>query len=291
MDAFGAIIGGIMNKQNPFSVYDFLGYLIPGFFFLVTGKFLLENNIFLLSYSNFTSKFETVCNNGKIDQLAMIVILGYIVGHLISFISSITVERYSIWTIDYPSAYILNAETDIGIFNIDKNKFPRIILRILSLIVLLPIVIFDRLLGYKMKMNSLITKGLDPLLEDLTTQKIVKLLLDNYHLEIMEKELKEDVDAFRLIYHYCVEHMPNHFPKLQNYVALYGFSRTMTFVCISFSWIFIIQGLITSNNLHIVFFVAFIMSLISYLFYVCFNKFYRKFSLEAIMALTTNYQM
>lgn len=96
-----------MIRQNPFSIYDFLGYLIPGS--LVIYAYLaidyLNNNL-EFEIEDFISTFS----NFKLEGVFFFIIVSYTIGHLVSFTSSITIERYAIWRYSYPSKYLLSFE-------------------------------------------------------------------------------------------------------------------------------------------------------------------------------------
>jgi p-aminobenzoyl-glutamate transporter AbgT len=78
--------------------------------------------------------------------------------------------------------------------------------------------------------------------------------------------------------------------KFNNYVALYGFTRAISFVFCAFGWILLIKIIADrikpneSENWHIYAFIA--SSLLSYFFYLAFVKFYRRYTLEGFMCLT-----
>jgi hypothetical protein len=79
-------------KQNPFSLYDFLGYLIPGstliYLFIIIENWTnnkVENN--LESIFSYVSKYN-------FQEIFFFIIIFYAIGHLLSFISSVTIEKY-----------------------------------------------------------------------------------------------------------------------------------------------------------------------------------------------------
>lgn len=109
------------------------------------------------------------------------------------------------------------------------------------------------------------------------------------------KDVDTEGDTFRLIYHYAIEHSENHVSKMQNYVTLYGFTRTLTFISCILFWEIIILGfykyyLCYQNSLlKYCFFIKFGLVtfagfFITFFLYWDFNKFYRKFSMEAYLA-------
>lgn len=270
-------------EQNPFSIYDFLGYLIPGLLFTYGALFILNadiENIFVFP------KF-----NLELDQYFIILIFSYLVGHILSYLSSVSIELYSIWTIGYPSRYILNLGFPGFWHNIFKEK--QVLKRILKLFMvfyIFPIALCDIVVRKIFKIKDLLGKSVDPIISDLINKKVNEYLIDNFSEEKM-KEIKESntTDFFNLIYHYTLEKYSAHISKLNNYVALYGFTRTICFAFITLSWIVIVKGFGGVFSLRVTF-VIFLLSLISSILYLDFNKFYRKYSLEALMAFVANYK-
>jgi hypothetical protein len=272
-------------KQNPFSFYDFLGYLTLGAVFLY-GILFMVGHIHQdpIDFSSVTSHltFE------KTEIYIPFVLAAYISGHFLSFLSSITIERYSIWAHGYPSKYLLGKRARY--FPAKDNT--RKVVRFLTGILLTPITVFDWALGEKMGMRALYAKQLDKYLIAVLNNKIAGLTID--HICVIPKNEEHgtasEVDFFLFAYHYAVENAPNHFSKMQNYVALYGFLRTLTFISLLVYWELwwhTLSGVITvSNGLYLMLGVA----AFTYLMFMAFVKFYRRFSLEALMAMAVSYQ-
>ena len=89
-----------MEYKNPFSFYDFLGYFIPGalFCYLFVLAFGAKVGDWIgLDFFQGLSLFE---------QSIAFIIVSYVLGHIVNYLSTITIERYSIWSIGYPSKYI-----------------------------------------------------------------------------------------------------------------------------------------------------------------------------------------
>ena len=91
-------------KQNPFSLYDFLGYFIPGA--LVLYLIMIIEHLKKVNSFDITDIFECV-SNPSVNQALLFIILSYVAGHFLSYISSITIEQYANWKYDYPSKYLL----------------------------------------------------------------------------------------------------------------------------------------------------------------------------------------
>jgi len=273
-----------MNKITPFSFYDFLGYLIPGsmalFIILMLQKCISLN---CLDFSFVLSQSTII----DFNNVFILIVTSYVLGHIISYISSVSIEKYSVWKLGYPSKYLLGYSAK-DYFYEDLGK-KRLFYRLLNAIFLLPFILWDVFIGDELKMNTLIAKPLDKSLSNLVKLKISQFMKCEYP-EIDAAKHAEENDYFRIIYHYIVEKSPSHFPKLQNYVALYGFARTLTLIFVLLSWSIVIVWKRVNLNISQAIFAFLIFSFMGYIMNACFNKFYRKFSLEAYMALLVVYK-
>jgi hypothetical protein len=270
-------------KQNPFSVYDFLGYFTPG-------ALLLYGTLFFFGlHSNETSVLDHLKETLSFDKPEIyipFVLISYVAGHLINYMSSITVERYSIWALDYPSRYLLNREYS-GYFGVSEHKTLRRFLRLFIAILILPVSVLDFLLGYLFGMRDLYAKKLDDFLITIIQNKSKKLIKSDKDLGFnAESEDHQKYDSFRYIYHYAVEHSANHLPKMQNYVALYGFLRSLTLLSVILFWCLLWHVYFNPLPSQRAYLEIACTSLLAFAFYIAFVKFYRRFTLEAFMAAT-----
>jgi len=266
-------------KQNPFSLYDFLGYLLPGAFFIYV---VATVRAWLSANETLRDVLHKHLNLAEPERILPFLILAYLLGHLLSFLSSITVERYSIWQYGYPSKYLVGMGYP-GYFMVDAPKFPRIVLRLFIFVLLLPISVPDVILGRFLRMRYLYAKGLDKPLVDILRKKLDFLV--EHHCGHLGTVPAKDTDFFRLVYHYVLEHAPAHVPKMQNYVALYGFLRTQCFLFVVSWWLVKALtgvGRLPTSRANAV---LGLMALVAYVLFMAFVKFYRRFSLEALMAL------
>lgn len=273
-------------KPNPFSLYDFLGYFTPG-------AILIYSVLLGVGYadpeSTAVGKLSEYFTFDKPEIYIPFIIVSYTLGHLLSFISSSTIERYSVWAIGYPSKYLLGIKHD-GYFAVKEHRFVRGVLRGLTAILLLPVSFPDFIFGYFLSFRKVYAKQLDPLLIALLRAKTESLI--NRKAELLNPgDFGEasDQDYFRYVYHYALENAPHHGPKMQNYVALYGFLRTITLLTIVLAWIelwYIYSSPSVTSSLWLA---AIGISLTSYVFYLSFVKYYRRFSLEALMAMSVTY--
>lgn len=186
-----------MIKQNPFSLYDFLGYFIPGatliYLYLYFSK--LDSSNYEMNLTDFFG------NEGiKFEGFLFFIIISYAIGHLNNYISSVLVEKYANWVYDYPSKYLLKIEK--------KFSFKTITLkRILIFISILPVSILDLFLGHLCKFKNLYVIHLDDFLIYCVRTKSVKILnriVPHNETQEIPKEIG-DYDFFRILQHYALK--------------------------------------------------------------------------------------
>lgn len=281
-------------NQNPFSVYDFLGYLVPGMLCSI-GIVFINQNPYLFSFLVF-NKFENYTEG------FVVLILCYLLGHLLSFLSSITIEKYSVWTLGYPSKYLFKQQKESFwksiIKKYDKNhKYGsvlriifRIIIKTVISLIILPITVCDIIIRHVFRLLDQYSRPFDDDLITLVGKSLDDLLVKKFNAKEVCGSKEAEHDYFRIIYHYALEKANNHNHKMQNYVSLYGFTRTTCFIFVALFWYCIIayyrNGYLL-DYLHI----PILIGLVSFILYIDFNKFYRKYSVEAVMAATISYRI
>ena len=265
--------------QNPFSLYDFLGYFIPGAILIYAFIFMDSGAHFSINCILETIKLE------NIDNYLPFIIFAYLSGHLISFISSYTVEKYAVWRYGFPSKFLLNVPHD-GYFNKSK-KIKHITLRVVIALLLIPLSIFDLLFGLIFNFKYWNNRIFDVFSIDMITQN-----MSHAYSKISKNskpgavELK-DQDFFTILYHYVLERNKNHSIKIQNYVALFGFLRCITFLFVLIFWYVFYQLIISNTSFLSSLTILSLIAFISYIFFLSFLKFYKRYSMEILMALTT----
>lgn len=287
----------LMIKQNPFSLYDFLGYFIPGA--LVLHTVLLIPHLSIIHSATDLISIISLKDEFQIDKFIFFIIVSYSLGHLINYVSSITIERFANWKYDYPSKYLIGINHHQKYFRKDikrKNFFYRIFLSI----IILPIFIWDLILGEYLSFKDFYTKKLDVFLIEVITQKFLVLLDTIYPPDC---DGLKDKDYHRILSHYVYENSKNHQHKLSNYVALYGFLRSLCFISVLIFWLYIIY---LTNNIYEYFSILnytglfdlikdisllkicilLSITIISYIYFMAFMKFYRRYTLETYMLIT-----
>ncbi|MEZ4841750.1 MAG: hypothetical protein R2821_09665 [Flavobacteriaceae bacterium] len=293
-----------MIKQNPFSLYDFLGYLIPGatliYIYLIIDFINEKGNFELESFLKNIGDFEY-------EEFFIFVVIAYTLGHLLSFISSVTIERYGNWKYGYPSKYLLDLkkknyfektqrkenETEEDKKKRNNNKI-RNRWRFVIGFFLFPMVLLDFLIGNIIGISKSYEKGLDEFLKKSITIKVSKLL---FKLKLTEQDNRDNfnpnnIDFHRIVTHYAFENCKEHQFRMVNYVALYGFLRNLALIFIILFWIYFLLGLKSINcNLEInwvLFKILIGLAIASFISFMAFMKFYRRYTLEGLMLIVVD---
>lgn len=284
-------------EKNPFSLFDFLGYFIPGSFALFLIYFL-QNDLGLEFYFK-KANVDTLKTEISIIFMTFFIILAYMMGHILSFLSTLTIENFTLWMFGYPSKNLMN-------INMSKHYFEKKLknsgstnwtatllsytLRFLLAVFLAPIALLSITIGKVLDLNkSVYTKDIGEPYISLIKEKIIK----RFHQ--LDPTLTLDFrkhDYNKLLIHHSYNINASHQPKLMNYVALYGFLRVISFILNLLSMYLLIDILSDDKftvNFHknfsaqlITFLVAVFITYVSYLGYL---KFYRRYSQENLMIM------
>lgn len=296
--------------KNPFSIYDFIGYLFPGILFLLLIVYFwpFSSSDSLGEFLNIKN-FVSVCNekllgtsNSLSDSTVLtiitVIIISYILGHVLSYVSSMTVEYMSIKAFGYPSDYLFkNTVTtwkslwtnffpfSFKLKDLFKNFFP-FLERITVWTALFPVTSFLFFLGVPSKMVAYLKRPVDNYVINNITS-VLRCMTNR--LKLPEINLNLDIDSHRIVMHYVYYKMPESHVKANNYIALYGFLRTMALVfCLLFDYL-LFEMLCwikfdKEKDGKLIFFIIALYFLCNIL-YMGFMKFYRRFTLENYMAL------
>ncbi|MBC7847838.1 MAG: hypothetical protein H7Y10_15260 [Flavobacterium sp.] len=284
-------------EKNPFSLFDFLGYFIPGAFGLFLFYFL-QNNAGLEYYFE-VDNIKNLNTDISFLYITFFVILSYTLGHILSFLSTLTIENFAVWMLGYPSKNLLGIYGTEKYFekkykNLNINKKATYLsysLRFLLFIFLAPISFLSITIGEVLDLNnSVYKKSLKEPYISLIKTKIEGLFrgLDN-NLQI--DLIKHDYNKL-LIHHSYNINVP-HQPKLMNYVSLYGFLRVISFLLNLLSIFMLLKIFLFNENLNINIFeefniesiILFISSFLTYITYLGYLKFYRRYTQENLMIL------
>lgn len=223
-------------EKNPFSLYDFLGHLIPGALFLIIfftmfqgyNENVFENFSTLKFYdiSTYTHLLKGISNFNMGFVSISFILSAYISGNVISYISSQTIEKILTRMFDYPSKWLLGESNNTiyiwkNYFNIDRDlciraKIGPIILLVINLVLTFPLCLLISICEVFFKITQYITNPLDDEIISAIKHKeellAKKLLIINY---------TKTSDFHRVIMHYVYMNLDKSDIKTDNYIALY----------------------------------------------------------------------
>lgn len=269
-----------MIQQNPFSLYDFLGYFIPGALALYL-LFILGLHD-LLDSNDIISKIVLGDENGNFSYYLFLVIISYSFGHIINFCSSMLVETYAKHKYGYPSKYILGYSKKSYF---DSYRSIGNIIRFFIWIIIIPISLIDLLFGEFLNFKEYYTRPVDQQTINTIKVKVRKMLLQlGFEIKKWDDEkVFTKIDFYKIASHYVYEHTTAHRFKLTNYVILYGFLRSLSLINVILFWysfvLFFKEQIFFSKE----FIFLLLSSFIGYISYIGFLKFYRRYTLEGLM--------
>lgn len=277
-------------SDNPFSIQDFLGYFFPGATVLIALYFYVPEVKSLLSFEKDEATMGYV----------MCIIIAYVLGHVVALLSSITVEKYINWKYGYPSNFLLKSYSrkryfrgrrmnNSGINEKRQKQFMRRkrILRGIVLFLIAPISLLDAFLSWRLGVDYYFTRKLPKQQVSMIRAKSTNLYKE-LNIYSFNRPVFQD-DFHRIIHNYYYERAGRHSRRMENCIATYDFLRSMSFVFVVLFFVVLIGGVLSINfSLPIDWKrIAFIMgyAILSYVCYMGFMKFYRKFTIENFMCL------
>ena len=225
-----------LSNKNPFSTFDFLGYFFPGALFV--GVFYILTDYLSLRRDLLPPLFieiQVYVATHKGMGVFLLILLCYVLGHLLSYVSSVTIELFYTWCYGYPTKYLLRVKSTQNekrrggerqhIFVSDlgwRGKCGHLLICLLLLPVTIGHFLIERLFGLSGFLEKELPKDI---------AESVKLKVNNLFqkLGISIPSDYSRTDVHRVVMHYVYEHCPMHQVKFDNYVALYGFLRSVTF--------------------------------------------------------------
>jgi hypothetical protein len=290
-------------ERLPFTVYDVLGYLVPGTFALwVAFVFVKKMNTKAILTSN-ALNIVGPGSEGVYFALFIFLIAAYATGHLVGLLSSISVEKLAVEYFGYPSRFLTaNSEKEFSLIiasNMQNYSFKRIRVKFAKLFcwpiwIFIKLLIFTELYTIFMKLlnNNIVSK--------------FKFRLKSLEIEAGKFD---DFEWWKGVEFYIINNIPHAFTRMYNYLTIFGFCRNFSFIFIVISNLYAAKfickifptydGLVTHEgrfgqwhweiqaNWDWSLLIASLGSgLIASLFFLGFLKFYRRYSEEAILALS-----
>ncbi|MFN4944397.1 MAG: hypothetical protein ACK5G9_11470 [Akkermansiaceae bacterium] len=282
------------TKTLQFTAYDFLGYLVPGlaFFALVDMSIAFHFQHMPLSYDAMCGRYSQIKWQGAIP----LALLCYYVGHMVSFLSSMTIERYARWRYGHPMRFLLEYPSVYPrFFNTGGNsgnwsKF----FRFFTAIVLWPLWFWESLLLVTGILKNYI-RSMGPQLVA-TVKEALAWLREKAGITI-DPSPDYPTEFESLAINFTLESAPAHVYSLRNYVVLYGFIRSMTLLLVIAVWLLSLHvgSQFYANGASIWLLVStFILTgmaggVFCVISYGAYLKFWTRYNREALLGLTAVY--
>lgn len=282
------------TKSPQFTAYDILGYLVPGlaFFALVDSSMAFHYLGMKFTYVAITGRYMSIPWQASIPLM----LVSYFLGHLISFVSSMTIERYARWRYGHPMKFLLDETGTYPDFFGTGGKSGRWskILRFMTALALAPVFIFESiLLGTGILRNYIRSMG--PELSSAVKEALRWLRGKAGMMSDPSSEYPAEFESLAI--NYTLEAAPSHVITLRNYIVLYGFLRSMTLVLVFATWAISLHAAVHMgfkeqsiwvgwSNFSSCMFFGGIVCTISY---GAFLKFWTRYNKEALMGLTAVY--
>jgi hypothetical protein len=282
------------TKTPQLTAYDILGYLVPGLamFALFDVSIAFHFQQMHMSYEAVCLRYSTIKWQGAIP----LVLLCYYVGHMISFLSSLTIERYARWRYRHPMNFLLDLTDTYPLFFDTGGNCPKWskIFRFLTAFAIWPLWFWESVLLVTGILRNYV-RSMGPQLVA-TVKEALRWLREKAGITV-DPSPAYPAEFESLAINYTLESAPAHVYSLRNYIVLYGFIRSMTLVLVIATWLLSLHvgwNLYSDGLSACLSFGAFMVTgmvggifcLISYGAYL---KFWTRYNREALLGLTAVY--
>jgi hypothetical protein len=223
-------------ERLPFTVYDVLGYFVPGLLLLIG---ILHFSPWMPSTEDRHFAFLTGSFAGQAVAVALAIAAAYTVGHIVSLLAGKTIEAIVVWIFDYPSQYLLEPS------------------------------------GYHQRPWQ------PRALPNIAKAKIVVNFKTEFGEELTAVDRRE---WFSMIDYFVRNRNSQAAARMYNYVVLYGFLRNSSFVFFILGFSSLAFGRLTLCPPSASLWLAVASCGLGVFAMLGFQKYYRRYSLEALMA-------
>lgn len=285
-----------MNK-NPFSIYDFLGYLFPGAFGLVVLHFVWYADNPLCVECFVESLKMWMYSPDKLESTLFFVLFSYIAGHIIAYASTWTVESFANWKYGYPSFALLGIHTNYFEHRegedwdsecpFSKRNIKCILsclIRLLVAVFVFPISVLAILLGKIFMMEKYYIKPLDEYTRKAFQIKLYRLSHE-LGLDPIVNIHNKKTDFHRLVSFYEYEYCKKHGIKMDNYVAIYDFMRSLCLISNLYTGFILFETIFVWEYEFVNFMYVAASSFATYFLFMAYMKFYRRYTHESFITL------
>lgn len=284
-------------ERMPFTVYDIVGYLLPGAIFLFLATYYFDTSLI----HQFFKLTEENSKQIEIQTFPMIVFFifylffSYVFGHIISFFSSLIIEKIVVVEFGYPSDAILNGirsnntktyQKEAG----DSSYFLIILLAIIGF----PLIIFCKFMKFVKLSDQIYNKKIKWYPYE-AFRFAYNSIFNAFHERLESKDpmlrdkFQENIKNndnklwFDMISSYIFQNIESTSIRMNNYLTMYGFLRSSNFVMLIMSWGYAFKYYLDNKFEYIITSLVFLT--LNFLLTCAFMKFYRRYTQEAIYGI------
>ena len=219
-------------------------------------------------------------------NLVPLLLLAYFLGHMVSFVSSITVEKHAAWMHGAPAKVLLWGKKG-EYLDASKSQNPTVskALHLVIFIFLLPISFVEIVAGRWLRLSRNYIRPADPLIKKAFLRAMSRLL-DKMGIKVGEinRSSPWEYEVERLAIHCALERAPAHVSSLRNYVVLFGFLRAMCLIMVAVFWAVQLHFILRHD--YFGFSMSFFLgSALVFICYAGYLKFQFRYYYEGIMAI------
>jgi hypothetical protein len=282
------------TKTPQLTAYDILGYLVPGLalFALIDLSIAFHFQKMPMRYEDVCLRYSTIKWQGAIP----LVLLCYYVGHMISFLSSMTIERYARWRYGHPMNFLLDESGEYPRFFGTGGKCPiwSMIFRFCTAVTIWPLWFWESVLLVTGILRNYV-RSMGPQLVA-TVKEALGWLREKAGITV-DPSPDYPAEFESLAINYTLESAPAHVYSLRNYIVLYGFIRSMTLVLVISTWLlslhvgwkFYAEGVNAYLSLGAFMVTGMAGGIFCVISYGAYLKFWTRYNREALMGLTAVY--
>jgi hypothetical protein len=275
-------------KAPSFTAYDFLGYLVPGLALvgIVDMSLLHSQSPAGFSWEMIITRYGAL----KWTGLFPLFFLGYLLGHLIGFASSILIEKSALWRHGDPAKFLCHGHSEGYLAVGGEVPLFSKILRMITFVLVWPISVADWIFTSIIPVAKNYIRPFDPMVKEAVGSAVadlwIKLGLSMEHTD--DPPWTHDIE--RLALHCAIESAPVHLSMMRNYVVLYGFLRSICLLFVVSCWIILFHAIYAYQNLLIWASLLGFVSL-AFLTYAAFLKFWIRYHKDSLMAFVAAFAL
>ena len=216
-------------------------------------------------------------------------LFAYLLGHLLSFSSSVLVQKHALWRHGHPAKFLIYGHS-VKYLSTDGGAAPRwsAVLRVLTFILLWPISLLDTLFTVYIPLAKNYIRPFDKMVYDAIGSAVAELWIRLGLSDELTDTPPWSHNIEQLALHCSLEGAPVHLALMRNYVVLYGFLRSICLLLVVACWVLLVHVIMSPSSLTVwIWLVSGV--LVTFLSYTAFLKFWIRYHKDAMMAFVASF--